>query len=267
MQYPGRVIKAGETDPALVRAIRVQLNHRLGYAPRSAARLDERAPAFNEAVVQAVRQFQARNVDHNGRSLKQDGRIGPITWEVLFDSQSVPSIVKATDSYLGRMVQIALGEAAREVREVPANSNRGPRVEEYQKRAKSRPGLAWCCSFVYWCMDEAAVAMAHRNPMIRTAGCLDHWNRATTTSARRIKKAQALESPALLAPGMIFIMDHGGGFGHTGIIAEVNGGFLSTVEGNTDASRTREGGGVYRLTRKIGEINLGYIDYAGLPVA
>ncbi len=264
MQYPGRVIKAGEMNPALVRAIRVQLNQRLGNAARTAGRLDERAPAFDEALVQAVRQFQARNVDPDGRPLKQDGRIGPITWEVLFGVQSVPSTITAKDSYLGRMLQIALGEAERQVREVPANSNRGPRVEEYQKRSKSRPGLAWCCSFVYWCMDEAAIAMARRNPMIRTAGCLDHWNRAPTAGAKRVKKAQALENPALLAPGLIFVMDHGGGFGHTGIIAEVNGGFLNTVEGNTDASRTREGGGVYRLTRKISEINLGYIDYAGL---
>ena len=265
MQYPGRVIRAGEANPAIVRAIRIQLNQRLGLAPRNAARLDERAPAFDEALVQAVRQFQARNVDPDGRPLTQDGRIGPITWEVLFGGQSVPSAVTAKDTYLGRMLQIALAEADHQVREVPANSNRGPRVEEYQKRAKSRPGLAWCCSFVYWCMDEAAIGMVRRNPMIRTAGCLDHWNRAPTVGARRVKKAQALANPGLLTPGMIFVMDHGGGFGHTGIIAEVNGGFLATVEGNTDASRTREGGGVYRLTRKIGEINLGYIDYAGLP--
>ncbi|MES3033969.1 MAG: CHAP domain-containing protein [Gemmatimonadota bacterium] len=264
MKYPGRVIRAGESDPALVRAVRTQLNHRLSIAARSPGRLDERAPAFDEAVVQAVRQFQARNVDHDGRPLTQDGRIGPITWEVLFDGQSVPSAIKAADPYLGRMLTIALGEADKQVREVPANSNRGPRVEQYQKRSKSRPGLAWCCSFVYWCMDEAAVAMSRRNPMVRTAGCLDHWHRSPTAGAKRIKKAQALQDPSLLKPGMIFIMDHGGGFGHTGIIAEVNGGFLNTVEGNTDASRTREGGGVYRLTRKIGEINLGYIDYAGL---
>ena len=31
--------------------------------------------------------------------------------------------------------------------------------------------------------------------------------------------------------------------------------------GNTDASLTREGGGVYRLKRKLGDINKGFIDY------
>ena len=62
---------------------------------------------------------------------------------------------------------------------------------------------------------------------------------------------------------MLFIMDHGGGLGHTGIVEEVAAGLLTTIEGNTDASRTREGGGIYRLSRKINEINKGFIDYSG----
>jgi hypothetical protein len=40
----------------------------------------------------------------------------------------------------------------------------------------------------------------------------------------------------------------------------VTGGLIGTIEGNTDASKTREGGGVYRLTRKLLEINKGYIE-------
>ncbi len=63
---------------------------------------------------------------------------------------------------------------------------------------------------------------------------------------------------------MIFVIDHGSGLGHTGLVEKVGGGLLTTIEGNTDASRTREGGGIYRLTRKIVEINKGFIDYAGL---
>ena len=44
---------------------------------------------------------------------------------------------------------------------------------------------------------------------------------------------------------------------------KVAGGLVTTIEGNTDASRTREGGGVYRLVRKIVDINKGFIDYTG----
>ena len=35
----------------------------------------------------------------------------------------------------------------------------------------------------------------------------------------------------------------------------------AAIEGNTDATKTREGGGVYRLARRIGEINRGFIAY------
>ena len=150
------------------------------------------------------------------------------------------------------------------MREVPANSNRGPRVRQYQSRTGSPTGVAWCCSFVYWCYDEAARAVGRANPMLRTASCISHWAGAVGAGATRLRRASAVADPSLLAPGMIFLMDHGGGFGHTGIIERVNGGLLATIEGNTDASRTREGGGVYRLTRKIVEINPGYISYVSV---
>jgi len=70
-------------------------------------------------------------------------------------------------------------------------------------------------------------------------------------------------NPGLIQPGMVFIMDFGGGMGHTGFVERVEGGYLHTIEGNTDASQTREGGGVYRLQRKVGSINKGFIRYAG----
>ena len=106
--------------------------------------------------------------------------------------------------------------------------------------------------------------MGRSNPMVKTAGCLDHWRRAPSRKAQRILKQRAVGNPDLVRPGMIFIIDHGGGFGHTGLVEKVAGGLLTTIEGNTDASRTREGGGVYRLTRKIVDINKGFIDYSGV---
>ena len=263
MQYPGRLIRAGEEDAGLVRALKARLNQILGFGPRSEARLNERDGTFGPTMTQAVKLFQARHVDEAGRPLLPDGRIGAITWSALFGADTVPTVMMAADRYLARVVRVALQEAAQAVREIPANSNCGPRVEEYQRRANSRAGLAWCCSFVYWCFDEAAHAHARKNPMVKTAGCLDHWQKAPSRGAKRIRRVRAIANPGLLSPGMIFIMDYGGGLGHTGIIASVSGALLNTIEGNTDASRTREGGGVYRLTRKVGDINLGFLDYRG----
>lgn len=267
MDYPGRIIKAGELDADIVRALKERLNLILVIGDDPGLRLDPSSPIFGAKMKQAIKLFQARNVDSKGRSLKQDGEVGALTWEALFGAESVVGSEVPDDALLARVLAIAAGEEARQVREVPRNSNRGPEVDVYLKRAGVAPGLSWCCAFVYWCFDEAANAAGVPNPMVRTAGCLDHWNKAPRQGARRILAAQAVRDPQLVRSGMVFIMDHGGGLGHTGLVEKVEGGLMSTIEGNTDASRTREGGGVYRLTRKLVEINKGFIDYGGAPRA
>jgi hypothetical protein len=262
MKYPGRIIKLGENDAAIMKAVKERLNKLL--ALNADEKLDPSKPTFGPRTKQVVKLFQARNVDGDGNPLRQDGEIGSITWEILFGERTVTSATTTKNAFLSRVLQIAAGEEAKHVREVPKNSNKGPEVSEYLRRAGVPPGNSWCCAFVYWCFDEAAQAMGRANPMVKTAGCLDHWNRAAGKGAARIPAAQAKNDPSLIKPGMIFIMDHGGGLGHTGLIESRSGGLLTTVEGNTDATRGREGGGVYRLTRKIGEINKGFIDYTGL---
>lgn len=264
MQYPGRIIKSGESDAAIVMALKQRLNAALGSGDGAAPFLDTSDPVFGPRMKQAVKFFQARHVDSAGRPLRQDGEIGSLTWEALFDDEAVPANAPPQDALLAAVLSFAAGEEAKKVREVPRNSNRGPEVDQYLLRAGVSPGLSWCCAFVYWCFDEAAGKTGRANPMPRTAGCLDHWNRAAKAGARRLPAARAVQDPGALTPGMVFVMDHGGGLGHTGLVERVEGGLLTTVEGNTDASKTREGGGVYRLTRKVTEINKGFIDYAGV---
>lgn len=263
MQYPGRIIKAGEQDANVVRALKERLNTVLNIGNDPAARLDPADPNFGPKMKQVVKLFQTRNVDAEGRPLRQDGEIGSLTWAALFGEDSVPASDTATGGLLTQVLVVAGQEEAKQVREIPVNSNRGPEVEQYQLRAGSAPGNAWCCAFVYWCFDEAATELGLPNPMVKTAGCLDHWNRATARGAKRVLASAAKADPGLVKPGMVFIIDHGEGKGHTGLVERVAGGLLTTVEGNTDASKTREGGGVYRLTRKVGEINKGFIDYSG----
>jgi hypothetical protein len=264
MDFPGRTIKVGETDAAVVRAVKRQLNQVLGIADNRAERLDARDGSFGPRTKQLVKLFQARNVDADGRPLKQDGELGPVSWARLFGSDRVPEQVKSTDAWIRRMIAVAGAEADREVREVPANSNRGPDVERYLRSTATPPGSSWCAAFVYWCAQQAANDLERTNPVVRTAGCLDHWRRAPAAGAKRIARSSVGADLSRLAPGMIFTMDHGKGLGHTGFIERIVDGKLSTIEGNTDASRTREGGGVYRLTRTLGEINKGFIDYSGV---
>ena len=264
MQYPGHIVKLGEPDARIVKALKTQLNRMLAVQRIAALKLDLNDANFGLKTKQAVQLFQARSVDAEGRPLKPDGEVGSITWSRLFGSDSVPSSDTAADPFLAGVLKIAAGEEAKQVREDPRNSNRGPEVETYLRRVGLNPGFAWCCAFVYWCFDEAALAAGRANPMVKTAGCMDHWSRAAAAGATRIPKSQAIADPSLVQPGMIFVMDFGGGTGHTGLVEQVDGGLITTVEGNTDASKTREGGGVYRLRRKIVEVNKGFVDYSGV---
>jgi hypothetical protein len=264
MKYPGRVIKVGEQDVEIVKVLKKQLNKVLVLENDPALRLNPDDPNFGPKMKQVVKLFQARNVDTAGQPLEQDGEVGSLTWEALFGKDSVSPCATAKDEYLAKVLAIAANEEAKHVREIPRNSNRGPEVDQYLHRAGVATGNSWCCAFVYWCFDEAAKALGGINPMVKTAGCLDHWSKAPSKGARRILASAAKNDPALVKPGMVFIIDHGEGKGHTGLIESTAGGLLTTIEGNTDASKTREGGGVYRLTRKVGDINKGFIDYASL---
>lgn len=261
MQYPGHLIKAGEADARIVKALKTALNKALALRGAEAIVLDADNPSFGPRMTQAVKLFQARNVDAQGQPLRVDGEVGAITWAALFGDARVPQIDAAAG--LAAAVLAEAGAAADAgVREVPRNSNRGPEVDGYLRRAGVAPGLAWCCAFTYWCFDEAANKLSRSNPMFRTAGCLAHWNNAERAGGTRLHAREAVANPGLIRPGMVFIMDFGGGMGHTGFVERIEGGFIHTIEGNTDASQTREGGGVYRLQRKVGSINKGFIDYA-----
>lgn len=264
MRYPGRVIKAGEKDRHIVQALKRKLNQVLALDSDPALRLDPANPSFGPRMKQIVKLFQSRHVDASGQPLKADGEVGSLTWGALFGATALPTTAVPASSFLKQVLGVAAAEAAKKVREIPKNSNRGPQINQYLKRVGLGPGYAWCCAFVYWCFDEAAKADGRANPMVKTAGCLDHWNRAKAQGAHRILNRHAVDDPGLVRPGMVFLMDHGAGAGHTGFVEKVAGGLIATIEGNTDASGTREGGGVYRLTRKLVSINKGFIDYSGV---
>lgn len=250
MEYPGRIIKFGETDVPTMSAVRARLRN-LRFEVRTDG-------PFDADLTSVVKLFQTRNVDQFGRNLVPDGQIGPLTWGALFEIAS-GSVRKVPTELAKRAVEIARSQLG--VRERPRNSNRGPEVEKYLRAVNCGPGYAWCAAFVYWCLQQASTQVGAPNSCARVAGVIDQWDRARERRLRRIGAAAAKEDPSLVLPGMVFVIDWGRGLGHTGFVTSVQGALLSTIEGNTDASKTREGGGVYSLTRKVGEINKGYVLY------
>ncbi len=259
LPFPGRLIKAGNTDRPIVLSIQRRLNA-VGCGP-----IEENG-TFAQQTEDAVKLFQGRFPDTDGLPLTVDGQVGPITWAALFGKQSVSVVSQVADPLLTRVLEVAASQVG--VMEEPPGSNRGARVDEYLRAAGLNPtagSFAWCAAFVYWCAQQAAAALRRPNPLIRTAGVLEHWNEAEKQRIPRVLSEQANANPTLVKPGQIFTLSTGGGHGHMGLIAQVNGGKLTTIEGNTNDGGSREGVGVFRReSRRIGQINLGFIDYSGV---
>lgn len=182
-------------------------------------------------------------------------------------NQSEAQISASTDAPVGgpsplalAALQIAISQVG--VMEQPLGSNRGPQVDEYLRSVGVDPATGsypWCAAFTYWCFAQAAAEAKVANHLVRTAGVLDHWNRST---ARKLLSVEALAQPALVLPGMIFVMAFKGGTGHMGLVEKIDGQALTTIEGNTNKGGSREGIGVFRRTaRTIRSINRGFLAY------
>jgi hypothetical protein len=249
MNYPNRIIKAGEANKSIVKEIQQKLND-VGLGPIEVIGI------FGPKTTNAVKLFQATHRDQNGNPLEIDGKIGSVTWEILFGQETIPVVAETTNQLLTETLKIAISQIG--VMEEPPSSNRGKKVEEYQASVGIDPGTFWCAAFVYWCFQKASENLGRKNPVLKTGHCMTHWN---NTPGKKILAADAVNKPSLIKPGHIFLINTGGSHGHTGIIESVEGGFINTIEGNSDPNGSSNGIGVFRNKRKIAKINRGYVEY------
>lgn len=243
MAYPGKALRLHDQRARLVEELQSRLFD-LGCVP-----IDKDGD-FGRETFDSVCLFQTQ------RGLTPDGVVGPATWFALFPDDADARTLAPTP-LLRRVLEVAKGELG--VRET--SRNRGPRVDPYVVRAGLDPAgrFPWCMAFVYWCFDEASKKAAVPNPCVKTAGVIDHWVKTGVT--RRITSPAAFDNPKLVQPGFVFVIDHGGGKGHTGFVESIENGTIVTIEGNTNVAGSREGVGVLRGRRTIGSINTGFISY------
>lgn len=150
------------------------------------------------------------------------------------------------------IIKIATAEIG--VEEVDG-TNCGIRVDEYKSATwlDSTKGWPWCAAFICWVIREALKdtdtkeTKTFKRP--RTAGAwdLENWSLAQDSSTQTKKPHRGD-----IQPGDIVIFN----FSHVGFAVsnpDKNGNVM-TVEGNTDSSGSREGGGVFRKRRSISSI-------------
>jgi hypothetical protein len=151
---------------------------------------------------------------------------------------------------MNRLTQQVIAEAHKYIGVKEVGHNSGPHIDEWLRRVRQEPGAPWCAAFA-WCMfDDAIKALGMTNPFRGSASVFTLFERAHQQHAWWPQPS----------PGFLFGIDHGEGKAHCGIVLEVDGDELATIEGNTNAAGSREGNAVEVKRRKVAVCTLGYID-------
>tara|TARA_R110002094_G_C4916009_1_gene211265 strand:+ start:1654 stop:2256 length:603 start_codon:yes stop_codon:yes gene_type:complete len=170
-----------------------------------------------------------------------DGQDGRRTRAAFNESLPSSETGKASTTAL-MLVELATGEIG--VRELPTNSNRGRRVEEFQSATwLDGTGWAWCAAFICWLCREAGVK---NRPQTAGAWDFERWARKSNTPGQLIDP-----NDEQVRAGDILVYT----FSHIGLAsANQVGDSVKVIEGNTDSSGGREGGGVYARSRSTRQI-------------
>lgn len=124
--------------------------------------------------------------------------------------------------------------------------NDGVVVESYQRVTGNRKGDAWCASFVAWCLKQAGLNV-NGNGAARSWFTEKYVVYTRSTHGVRNFHKLALKRGNT---GSLYYKNIGR-IGHIFFIDNIHGDYIITVEGNTNAGMSREGGGVFRLRRHI----------------
>lgn len=135
------------------------------------------------------------------------------------------------------------------------SSNRGPRVDQYQRATwlDQKDWGPWCAAFICWVVREALKAAALKEttgfsrPQTASAWGFEKWSLAqdSTTATRKPPGGD-------IRPGDLIIFR----FSHIGIATSTpdSKGFITTIEGNSNSRGSRTGGSVCENRRSLDTI-------------
>lgn len=218
---------------------------------------------FDTRTWQALRAFQAQNLDQHGQPLVVDGAAGPLTWWSLQHPKPFITPPTAVDymtlpasggSTRGRAaLAAAIGELKAGAGEV-GGDNCGPFVRKYLAPAGLDEGNPWCASFVSWCFLQAVGGARSAMPFAYAPGA-----RTLLAEFKRNGWSNAPGSAYQPVPGDIVVwwrVSLAGWLGHTGLVHSVRDGMLYTIEGNRSP---RVQGFSYVLSRMDKVLGFGHV--------
>lgn len=138
------------------------------------------------------------------------------------------------------VVRLFEGEVG--VRQV--GDNAGERVEQYLQATGLGPGYPWCAAFIAWGYNEFGID----NPE-------SAWSPAWFPDSHTIY-IRGRETKEPLPGDVIGIwFSDLGRIAHVGVVVDWGEEFVTTVEGNTNDTGSRNGDGVYKKRRKQRQIH------------
>lgn len=134
-------------------------------------------------------------------------------------------------------------------------SNRGPRVDQYQRATwlEQKEWGAWCAAFVCWCVREAMKlagikeTAGFQRPQTARAWDMERWSLAQDSSTQTRKPPGGdIQSGDMI----VFRFSHVG----WATSSPDKDGYFSTIEGNSNSKGSRTGGMVCANRRHLSEV-------------
>lgn len=155
---------------------------------------------------------------------------------------------KAASTIANKLVELAKTQVG--IRETSRNQGKG--IEKYWSATTYPTGYKnrepYCAAFICWLVKEAVKGTKVPFSLLRSPVAYDSEKWARANAERGVKLLSNKSAPL---PGDIFTLSAAS---HVGLVIKNNGKTVTTIEGNTDRSGSREGDGVYQRTRSVSSI-------------
>lgn len=199
---------------------------------------------FGPGMELAVKSFQKK------ANLTVNGEVDQATWDALVKPmrEVLEPVVAGSKTLRQLVVAYAEQHLARHPREV-GGQNRGPWVRLYMK-GQEGPAWPWCAGFATFILKQASDTLGVPAPLPQIFGC-DSVAGLADTKGMLVRTKTAADFTRIQA-GTLFLVRKGEWhWQHIGIVAQVQGDAMVTIEGNTNDDGVPEGFEVCRRSRGL----------------